>query len=348
MRILINDIAASSGGAITILKQFYNYILANDTENEWIFFLGDKFLEEKNNIKVVCFPKVKASHFKKVLFDCCYGQMVIERYNPDVILSLQNIIVFRAKQPQFLYVHQSIPFQNAKKFSFFKKDERKLAMVQYIIGFFIKRSIKKADKVFVQTNWMRKAIEKYTGGTAEKIISILPNVDEFKPCIEKYQTNRFFYPTSNHKYKNNDVIVKACNILNEDGINDFTVYLTLPEGTVKHKNIICTGILDKCRMQTEYQSSCLLYPSSIETVGLPLLEARECSTMIIAADTPFSRECLAGYSNATFFTRCDENQLANEMKNIIIYNKKPSIENMPTDVFSSGWGRLYEEITKAY
>jgi hypothetical protein len=37
MRIVVNNIAASSGGAISILIDFYDYIKAADEENEWIF-----------------------------------------------------------------------------------------------------------------------------------------------------------------------------------------------------------------------------------------------------------------------------------------------------------------------
>ena len=42
MRIVVNDIAASKGGALTVLKDFYNCVRENDTENEWIFLLGDR------------------------------------------------------------------------------------------------------------------------------------------------------------------------------------------------------------------------------------------------------------------------------------------------------------------
>ena len=46
MRIVVNDIAASTRGALTVLKDFYNCVRENDRENEWIFLLGDDLLEE--------------------------------------------------------------------------------------------------------------------------------------------------------------------------------------------------------------------------------------------------------------------------------------------------------------
>lgn len=329
MRIVVNDIAASCGGAITILKQFYNYIKTNDIDNEWIFLLSDKYIEETDRIKVECFPDVKNSRIKKVLFDCFIGKEVIDRYLPDVVVSLQNIITFGIKQPQILYIHQSIPFQKVKKFSFFKRDERSIAVVQYIIGAFIKASAKRADKVFVQTKWMQKAVSESVGIPDNRILTAFPGVEHFSPNYVKYDNKRFFYPTNSQKYKNIEIIVKACNKLNNQGINDFIVRITIPEGTIQHKNIQCVGHLDNEQMQEEYQSSTLLFPSYIETVGLPILEARQCGTMIVASDTPFSHECLDTYDNALFINPFDENDLVLKMKMVLYSKKELKISNSP-------------------
>ena len=59
MRIVVNDIAASQGGALTILRQFYSYIKDNCPDDEWIFLLGDNYLEETDNIQVLTFPEIK-------------------------------------------------------------------------------------------------------------------------------------------------------------------------------------------------------------------------------------------------------------------------------------------------
>lgn len=316
----MNDIAASTTGAMTILKQFYNYIRAHDSENEWIFFLGDNFLEETEQIKVICFPEVKASGLKKVWFDCFYGRKVIESFQPDVVVSLQNIITFGVKAPQIVYVHQSIPFQKTKKFSFLKKGERSTAFVQYFIGAFVKASIKKADVVFVQTQWMKKAVLESTRIPATKIQTAFPEIELFEPDTVKFDNRRFFYPTAGSIYKNNSLIVAACNLLNAEGIDDFEVRLTLPKDTIIHKNIRCIGRLDRNQMLKEYQSGTLLFPSYIETVGLPLLEARSCQTMIFAANTAFAGECLENYGNAQFFNPFCAVELKKLMEDIILHS----------------------------
>ena len=143
MRIVVNDIAASTGGALTVLKEFYNFVKQSDRENEWIFLLGDHLLEETDNIKIRVLKDVKASGFKKLVFDFFTGKDYICKLEPDIVVSLQNIITFGLQVPQIVYIHQSIPFQKVKKFSFLKKSERKLAVYQHLIGRIIKLSAKK-------------------------------------------------------------------------------------------------------------------------------------------------------------------------------------------------------------
>ncbi|HAP8732747.1 TPA: glycosyltransferase family 1 protein, partial [Enterococcus faecium] len=51
MRIVVNDIAASEGGAMSVLRDLHSDIISSGDENEWIFLLGEKFIEESDNIK---------------------------------------------------------------------------------------------------------------------------------------------------------------------------------------------------------------------------------------------------------------------------------------------------------
>ena len=71
--------------------------------------------------------------------------------------------------------------------------------------------------------------------------------------------------------------------------------------------------LEREEMENEYQGGTLIFPSYIETVGLPLLEARSCNTMVLASDTPFAHECLAGYHKARFFPPFEAYELAEKI-----------------------------------
>lgn len=345
MKIVVNDIAASFGGALTILRQFYDYVRENDHENEWIFLLSDDLLEEAENIKIITLPQIKKSSFNKIIFDCITGRRYISNLHPDVVLSMQNIITFGVKVPQAVYVHQSIPFQEQKKFSFLKKDERGIAKVQYIIGAFIKKSVQKADEVFVQTEWMKEGIYRKARIPESKITTVFPKVRQIPSNFSKFDGTKFFYPTNPEIYKNISTLVKACDLLDNDGIQGYKVYLTLPQDTKIHNNIQCVGRLNTEEMQAYYQTCTLLFPSYIETVGLPLLEARSCGTMIIASDTPFSHECLDGYENASFHISSDAHGLYEKMKSVINGKVYPIKEANCNHRRSNGeWDILYKKM----
>lgn len=345
MRIIVNDIAASKGGALSVLKDFYNYVKENDKENEWIFLLGDKYLEETENIKIITLPHIKKSHIKKLVFDFFTGRKYIKELKPDVVFSLQNIITFGLKIPQVVYIHQAIPFQNTKKFSFFKKNERNSAFIQYFIGAIIKLSAKKAQKIIVQTNWMKDAVAEKSNTDKEKISVVMPNISFVS--LENNQTynfNCFFYPTSNSIYKNNECIEKACEILYGAGTTDFKVELTVNES--HHPAIQAIGYIDRSEVFQKYMSSVLIFPSYIETCAFPLIEARRLNSIILSSDCAFSREVLKDYENAYFFNPFKPEELAILMEEVINKKMQRKTDNITFYNDSDSWAKLAEEVIK--
>ena len=310
MRIVVNDIAASSGGALSVLTDFYNCVKDNYKDDEWIFLLGDNYIEETENIKVVLLPEIKNSHKKKLMFDFFTGRKVINDLNPDAVISLQNIITFGVDAPQMVFIHQALPFQDYRKFSFLKTSERSLAIVQYLIGIVIKLSAKFADLVAVQTRWMRRAVAKKANVKMKKIIVCPPEIK-----IENGGANpdakSFFYPTGTLIYKNNECIYEATEILNKEGINDFKIKLTLNKENTE--NFEFTGRLSREDVTEEYKKSVLLFPSYIESFGYPLAEAKRTGTIILSADTPVAKDALGDYKNAYYFDPFEPGQLADLM-----------------------------------
>lgn len=318
MRIVVNDIAASKGGALSILMDFYTYVAMNDKDNEWIFLLSDSYIKETENIKVILFDDVKKSWIKKLYFDFFKGRKIISKLKPEKVISLQNIITFGLKVPQVVYIHQSLPFQDIKKFSLLKSNERTFAIYQYFIGAIIKLSARKADKIIVQTKWMKGAVIKKAKIPETKIVNIIPNIDNLSRYKKenKFKPAQFIYPTSDSIYKNNDCIYKACNRLNEEGYANFVVRMTIDSVLTKN-NIDFIGNVSREKVIEEYNSSTLIFPSYIETFGYPLEEAKQMGALILASDCNFSREILEGYENAYFFNPFDPKELAELMENIL-------------------------------
>ena len=116
--------------------------------------------------------------------------------------------------------------------------------------------------------------------------------------------------------------------------------LKLDKGDFDNEKIINCGYINRNEVFENMKTKVLIFPSYIETVGLPLLEAKLIGTIILASNTPFSHEILDGYENAYFFNPFNADELAILMKKCIdkeivlkrIY--RPCFEN------SNSWDRI--------
>lgn len=325
MRIMVFDVPAESGGALSVLHEYYNEFKLNQ-ENEYIFVLSFPELKETSNIKVIRFPWIKKSWGHRLFFDYFVAPRLIKEYEVDRVLSLQNIIIPRSKVHQSVFVHNALPFSEYR-FSF---NENKLLWVyQNIIGKRIKKSIKKADHIIVQTNWMKNIFIEQLKINTEKIEIKRPDLDiEIKEYFygTKESLSTFFYPASGVVFKNHKIIVEACLKLKENGINGYKVIFTINGNENEHvanlysiveKNklpIKFIGYITKEKVFEYYSKSILLFPSYIETVGLPLLEAKLHSTPIICAGEEYAKSILEGYRDVEYFINNSSEQLSEKIK----------------------------------
>ena len=361
MRIVVNDIAASKTGALSVLKDFYSYVKENGKAHEWIFLLSDKYVEETDNIKVITLPEVK-NRKKRLMFDFKEGADYIASLKPDVLFSLQNTLPYGYKGRQVVYVHQPLGYQKMKKFSFLKSSEREYAVYQYIIGRMIDSSVKRSDKVIVQTDWMKKAVACKTGTLFDKITKVLPDVEdlsEYRIDGER-KGNLFIFPSGEVLYKNHTCILKAAAILRKMGINDFDIRFTITEDVLKrlcpddeYENVTCLGPVERTELLKSYNERILIFPSYIETFGYPLAEAKSMNGMVLASDCPFSREILKDYDNARLFDPFKPEELAELMNQCINgeidINKSCEVKDSADSDDSlqekeSSWSRVYKEL----
>jgi len=332
LKIMVFDVPAESGGALTILENFYEEINKGNDDIEWIFVLSTPDLKNTNKVKVLNYKWIKKSWFLRLFFDYFIAPIIVKRNSPDKIFSLQNMLIKNTEVEQILYVHQALPFSDVK-FSLFENPI--LWIYQNIIGKSIYKSIKKADKVIVQMNWFAQKCEEKVAGSLKKISVVPPKVTIDDTLIKEIKVDnkstniKFFFPAGPYIYKNHNVILKACEELNKRGIYNYLVTFTISD----NENLIVkdlinkkeklnlplkfVGHLDKKSLYEEYLNSILLFPSYIETFGLPLLEMKIFNRRIISADTKFSREMLKHYELVDYFQHADFLTLADLMEKYI-------------------------------
>ncbi len=310
MNILVYDVAAENGGATSILEYFYQQH-QQDQENHYIYVLSTFRLNATKNITVINVPQIKKGWGRRLLFDWFGVRKYLRQHKVDEILSLQNIAIPGFRGRQTVYIHNALPFA---EYRYSLKESKLMWIYQNVIGKMIISSAKKADEVIVQTQWMKEAILRKIPKAEDKISVQFPEVDIPQGLAFTRKENCvFFYPANSAPFKNHKLILQACQLLKAAGIGDYSVEFTLTgdetpaisalkEMAEREKlPIRWIGVLPRQQVFEKYQNCVLIFPSYIETVGLPIFEARSVGTPLLLADCAYAKNVADGYVDAHYF-----------------------------------------------
>lgn len=320
MKILVYDVPAESSGALTILESYYEKLL-KDKKNQYVFVISTPPLISQKNIKVLKFPWVKKSKLHRFYFDYIYSKRINKKEKPDRVISLQNLKIPRFKSHQTIYVHQVIPFSDLK---FNILSDFNLWFYKHIYKILLFSSIRNADQVIVQSKWLKNLIVEKSLTSSEKIKIEKPLLK----CLSINSSDKddeksilFIYPAGPEIYKNHQIIVDALIPLFFEELKPFKVIFTITgdenaaikklSKIVAHNKLpVCfIGNLSKKELIELYRKSILLYPSKIESLGLPLYEAMQLKRPIIAIDEKYVSEALRNYNDYILFNGKDFREL---------------------------------------
>lgn len=327
--ILVNATSLASNGGLTILNSYINKLhLEEENDKKYYLFVPDNCQINELKDKIHYIKNSENPFYKNKNYWNLIGMRKWCKKNGlkiHELYSLQNYYPFWMKDKgalKSLYLHQSIPFYDYS-WSILKKKERSLWFYKNIYFYLIRKSIKESDKVIVQTEWFKKQIISKLKFDGKKIVVEKPVLNDIDP--KKYDTIpdlegkvKLFYPAGSVVYKNHEILYRAMNILvNEWENKGIVLYLTLDKtDAVAQKyiemfklenNIVLTGKLDYEQVMNHYKTvDALVFPSKIETFGLPLVEAQHFGLAIIATDLELYREVIGEYQGKVTYCKCDD------------------------------------------
>lgn len=337
--IIVNATALDKSGALSILKQFIGNIPENDYK--WLIFIPEliPISVSNHNVRLENISGVKPM-YKRLWWDAFGVEKWLKKnnINPIASISLQNT-GFRVgkKVPSFIYYHQPIPFYHYS-WNPFHSTERLLWFYKYIYPFFVKLYLSEDTNVFVQLDFIKKGFTKKFNFPKNKVKVFSPSVNKPQNGKVNLTTDKLnlFYPATGFFYKNHRVLQEAIKVTQKS----LRLYLTLPKSESMDK-IECLGTIpyeEVCRMYNSCDA--LLFPSYIETFGLPLIEAAMTGMPIVAADLPYSREVLSGYEGAVFVKHDNPKEWANAIDSL-----EKSKRYKPLDISQrEGWKELFKSI----
>ena len=361
--IILSGINFSEGGPLTIYKECLRCVeeyLLKDYEIIALVHNKELFSEFDSRIRFIEFKDSKKSYLKRIYYEYIYFKKLSKKFKPYLWFSLHDMTPNVTADKRVVYCHNPMMFYKMTKEE--RKKSFKLFLFSKFYKYIYKINIKKNNYVIVQQNWIKKEFKKAFG--IENIIVAHPEVNLEALKIDKnieVEKNSFIYPSFPRVFKNFEVICKASEILENKNIKNFKVYLTIDgseniyskEIVEKYKKQECVkfiGLQSRKNLMNYYnKTETVIFPSKIETWGLPVTEAKAFKKKLILADLPYAHETLGNYEDVFFFNPDSAEELALKMESVI--NKKNisfdgNICKKIEQPYSNSWKELFEIILK--
>ena len=282
-KIKVQAINVSGLGSVNWVKNFLffykNFFQKNFTE----FYLNEKILFN-NNKKLFNINKVGNNFFFKIY---SYFKIIFTTNKNFFLISLSDLPVPFIKN-QILFINQANlidPKINKYASSSF------MFMIKRL---YLKIFIKKLKKIFVQSYHMKVSLIK-SYKIKPKLLHVLKipiQKTKIKFIKRKTKITKLLYPANHYLYKNHKIIIRA---LSEYPIKNLLVYFTATKSEFnQYKKIKFVKRINYYNHKNTYnvynKFDGLIYPSKIESLGLPLIEAMHFGMPALCANLPYARE----------------------------------------------------------
>jgi glycosyltransferase involved in cell wall biosynthesis len=365
--VIINATAIKTSGALTILKDCMDYLesLSQISIEYHLFTVVNDFATSK---RIRVHKIVYQNWLARIMWDNGGLQewCVLHDLQPDLIVSLQNTSTKYITNTgelisQLVYYHQPLPLISYK-WNVFNTQELILFLYAHFYSFFVTRNNKSSYYV-VQLPYIRELfLNKFKKIDRDKVFVIRPNdtitdIDGISRISLSQELFYFFYPATALKYKNHKIIVQALALLRKvfsPELNNIRVIFTVDKLEPKLMNLIMKNDLLKIiqfigqksynEVLSYYKSvDALLFPSQIETFGLPLTEASCFGLPVIVADLPYAEEVLARYDNKILIDPDSIDLWASAIRNYWLYKK---VSPLPCAKHRNSWSVFFELVNK--
>lgn len=331
--IVVSAVNIRKGGTLTILRDCLSYLSELTTGDEYkvVALVHDRELASYAGIEYIELPKSIKSWVNRLW--CEYVTMKgISRQigDIDLWLSLHDSTPRVDAKRQAVYCQTSFP---VLKWNFNDlRFDYKIALFSLFTKYVYKFRCHKNYRMIVQTQWLRRSLSKMIGYPESGFIVAPPPKSTRSISNDRKNSGKytFIYPATPDCHKNFELICKASKILCEEiGKDRFEVILTISGKENKYSKWLYkkwgeivplnfTGFLSRDELYKKYaESDCLIFPSRVETWGLPVSEFAQFDKPILLADLPYSKETASGAGKTAFFDIKNPLELKIMMKRLV-------------------------------
>ena len=350
------------GGIFTILhnvmQELSNYNKNNNIQIIALVHDASKF--NFPNIQLIEIPHSKKSWLYRLYYEYFYFKKLSKKLQPDVWFSLHDTTPRVITKKQFVYCHHPTTFFKPTwkdwKFNY------KIGIFSLLYDNLFKLNITKNHTVFVQQHWIKDVFEKRFKISNVKV-AIPEYVEEITTKKYNFETNKihFFYPSFPRSFKNHELILEAIKLLPikilektafhfttiKDSKEKYAEFLIQEYGFLK--NVHFYGKVKRNQLLSMYNAmDCLLFPSKVETWGLPISEAKAYKKPMFLANLPYAKEACGNYERVSFFDENNASELAKLITEFVEENHTFQRNTITFDTSNDlhNWKELFDYILK--
>lgn len=356
--IVISAVNLTEAGPLTILNDCLLWISSHMSSlyNVLVLVHNKSVLTHMDDRVIYCeYPEIKKSWFRRLWFEYISSFFISKKILPYLWFSLHDISPNVVADRRAVYCHNPSPFYRISLREIFIN--WKFSLFCFFYKFLYALNIHKNDCVIVQQDWIRERFRKMF--MIQNIVVAYPEQhtdNDVHVAHSGNDTCTFFYPAFPRVFKNHQLIGDAVGILRKKGIRNFRVVFTLrgDENCYAKKNyekyrhmkeIEFVGLMSREEVTFRYQQSdCILFPSKLETWGLPISEAKRYGKPIITVDLPYAYETMGTYDKAAFVDPVNAQALATVMEALILKSIQytPTVAKKVNQPFARNWAELFD------
>ena len=336
--IVVSAVNLRKGGTLTILINCLSYLsrLASKGEYRIIALVHKKELVDVSGVDYIELPWSIDSWFNRL--KCEYitmNDISKEIGNVYLWISLHDTSPRVKAKRQVVYCHNSFFAYNwcFKQLLF----NYKIVLFACFTRLIYRFNIKSNYKIVVQQNWMKKAFLNMFNLDSSDIIVARPEREKHNLITLNHNEKkigdvyRFIFASSPDLHKNFEQLCEAARLLeNEIGKDTFKVMITVAGDENRYakwlyekwscvSSIEFAGFMDKPTLYKNYEmADCMVFPSKVETWGLPITEFAAYERPILVADLPYAHETAAGCDKVSFFNPDSPQELMLKMKALVL------------------------------
>ena len=286
-------------------------------------------LFDLDGIDYLEFPQVKTSWLRRMAFEYIGCRKLSRQLQADTWLAMHDMTPSVTARVRAVYCHNPSPFYRLPLQEAYLDPRFTLFWLLY--RFLYRIGIQHNDYVIVQQQWLRQEFQRRY--PVRQVIvshpSLPPVVAVKRPQTHTERDTIFFYPTLSRCFKNLELLLRAAALLERQGIRHFQVWLTIHGNENRYaawlyrqfhtlSTVRWLGRQPRAEVERLYnEADCLVFPSRLETWGMPLTEFKRTGKQILAADLPYAHEAVGTYDHVHFISPTDPQPLAQAMAALI-------------------------------